>query len=235
MSDERALATWFRRRFPRLHLTNLLSQYNRMPIPIQEDLEVLRQLKIVLDGVGADDFQAPVHAFMMSLAERARALEEACDDVPLDLPSHRIRGGGFDDDGQSLEDNKPPPEVEGIWRSLVRQRSMIAINETVLELVPSLIQELRSKTATIADNEALSSLTSSTTTKTGSEPASPGMAEKLQPDLTTRKQKGRAAAPPRSHPSKKKHLQNGRSTDTRVGKAGTVTRMLRRSPRTQKA
>ena len=126
------LQNWLQSRCPTLDIKNLLDTYNRATIPIQEDLQLLRRLKKILEGLTESDSETAMIQAMKDLENARGESDERC------------RNSVYKNFYSSYEF---PPTLDGIWWSLLRSKSLLSVNDTICQLLPHLFKEITSKTS----------------------------------------------------------------------------------------
>ena len=126
-----SLEHWLQNRCPNTDIKLLLRTYNRATIPIQEDLQLLRQLKTILEGLTDGNSERAVIQAMKDLENERAESDERC------------RNSVYKTFYSSYEF---PPSLDGIWWTLLRSKSLLSINDTICQLLPHLFEEVNSKT-----------------------------------------------------------------------------------------
>ena len=126
-----SLENWLQSRCPTIDIKSLLRTHNRATVPIQEDLQLLRRLKTILEGSTDSDSEMAMIQAMKDLENERADSDERC------------RNSVFQTFYSSYEF---PPALDGIWWSLLRSKSLLSINDTICQLLPHLFEEVNSKT-----------------------------------------------------------------------------------------
>ena len=126
-----SLENWLQSRCPNTDIKLLLRTYNRATLPIQEDLQLLRRLKTILEGLTDGDSERAVIQAMKDLENEHAESDERCRNSV-----YKTFYGSYEF----------PPTLDGIWWTLLRSKSLLSINDTICQLLPHLFEEVNSKT-----------------------------------------------------------------------------------------
>ncbi len=185
-------------RCPKLDIKQFLSTYNRATIPIEEDFRLLRRLKTTLQAAPDSDADELVMQITKDLESERAQSDKRC-------KSNRYK---------YLIGSPLPSHLDGLWLALLRSKNLLAINDSISQLLPYLFEKLKSNTSQ---------------PEIANKSVSP-RAKKATRSFRVAKSKAQEK-PERAQlvpPSKRRRLQDG--TDLRFGKA-QMAAPLRRSPR----
>ncbi|KIW58934.1 hypothetical protein PV05_03426 [Exophiala xenobiotica] len=170
--SEPAVEDWLQLRCPNLNIKELMSSYNKVTIPVEENFRLLWRLRSVVNAATDGDAESAVMQTLKDLESERVKSDERCRYI-----------------GQRLFFHNPFPDGEGaIWEALVRSKNLLSVNEAISTLFPYLFEKVNTETSEAKTTEqSVSTQPKKTNHSRVAKPRRPQRSETRKQNSTTKR------------------------------------------------